>query len=698
MSTGQTAAPRRDLVGAKTLAGLSVAGLFAWSLPLMRRGPSAPALPEVLDQATGMTVGLALTTAGLLIIAHASGRTVGWLLMLSGVSMIVPQSATAVAATLPDGRGAPAVVLAGVVVGNTVHVTALNTLPLLLTDGRLPHRRWRWYVGAVAVWALVQAYVALARVPVFDGIDNPWSRGAAGRLGRELHAVLGAAIDLSAAPLIALALAVLALRWRRVRGSHRVRVKALLVPYLLWVAALMIDYHQRLTGWSQLAVLGGAALLWPIAVGYLFAKDQVRGVHHALSRLTTAFVLVVGVFALYAVGLGALSLLDPAFASPGAAGLAAVSLLLGAALRTTTAETARAVDRVYHGGRTGAYHVVRDLAERLSHAVPPHEAPTVLCETVVDDLELPGARVEVDTHNGLRELARHGTCSEPTRCFDLVYDGTVIGRLLVSCRNGQRTIEESDSELLHFLADQVAPAIASARLYEDLQASRERIVIAREEERRRLRRDIHDGLGPALSGLRLQLDTARAILPPDDPTAGLLGQASADLARVISEARAITDDLVPAALGDIGLSDAVRRLADRLGLCTPSVTVSLTPDPLPPMPAAVEVAAYRITAEALNNVVRHARATHAEVRLLALPDHLMVEVTDDGVGLPKTRAGGGVGLTSMAERAEEIGGRCYIAGTATGTRVHAVVPRRVVPRQYRPGAARRTPQEPAADT
>jgi signal transduction histidine kinase len=180
------------------------------------------------------------------------------------------------------------------------------------------------------------------------------------------------------------------------------------------------------------------------------------------------------------------------------------------------------------------------------------------------------------------------------------------------------------------------------------------LVTAREEERRRLRRDLHDGLGPALASLTLKLDAARNLLARD---------------------RAATETLL---LDELGLVSAIREHAARNVSANGLRVLVEAPESLPPLPAAVEVAAYRITMEALTNVARHAQAHTCVVRL-SLPEAggrpqgspLQIEIVDDGVGLPADRRAG-VGLTSVRERAAEIGGTCAVGpGPGGGTRVVA---------------------------
>ncbi len=354
--------------------------------------------------------------------------------------------------------------------------------------------------------------------------------------------------------------------------------------------------------------------------------------------------------------------------------MAAGALAIGVLFGPTARWAMRSVDRIYYGNRARPYQVVRELAEHLSKAVNPAGAPVLLCETAVRSLGLPGARLVITTRSGPRELASVGTPGSACESFPLSYEGAVIGELQAPPRSGQPALDRQDQEVLAFLADQGAPDVALLRLYEDLQSSRRQIVLAREEERRRLRFDLHDGIGPTLSGLRLKVDTARSGVADDSPQATALKAASEGIGRAITELRRITDGLAPAALGSEGLAGALRQLASGLDGRALHINLNLDPDPLPALPAAVEVAVYRISGEALNNVLRHSGATSVRLSLKVRPDEVTVEAHDDGAGFPTHQAGAGLGLRSMAERTEELGGSFSAANDVRGAIVRAVFP------------------------
>jgi signal transduction histidine kinase len=282
----------------------------------------------------------------------------------------------------------------------------------------------------------------------------------------------------------------------------------------------------------------------------------------------------------------------------------------------------------------------------------------------------------------------------------LVYQHETLGQLLLGPRAPNELFGLADRRLLEEIARQAGIAAHAVRLTADLQRSRERLVAAREEERRRLRRDLHDGLGPALSGVLLRIGAARRLLPASSPADPLLAEAGMDLRATVADVRRLVYDLRPPALDQLGLVHAIREQAEQYSMASEAdgepgarVEVRASGD-LPPLPAAVEVAAYRIAQEALANMARHARARTCTVRLAlqgrtgadasthehkigrSLPAGpvLRLEIFDDGLGLPSAPRAG-VGLTSMRERAAELGGTCIVErGPTGGTRVQAQLP------------------------
>jgi two-component system NarL family sensor kinase len=252
----------------------------------------------------------------------------------------------------------------------------------------------------------------------------------------------------------------------------------------------------------------------------------------------------------------------------------------------------------------------------------------------------------------------------------------------VTSRPGEAAVDRRDATILESVADQAAPAMAALQLSQELQRSRESLVAAREEERLRLRRELHDGLGATLAGVRLQVESAQALVK--DPTAErLLVAAGGGVGHAVAEVRAITDELRPPAIDDLGLVRALALLADRVS--TPGLSVQCDLEALERLAhvsPATEVAVYRIASEALTNATRHSGGSTVHLRMATNADQLVLVVTDDGVGCPPASdrpagpSSNGLGLASMRQRAEEIGGSFEVGSRpdGRGTQVTAVLP------------------------
>jgi signal transduction histidine kinase len=350
----------------------------------------------------------------------------------------------------------------------------------------------------------------------------------------------------------------------------------------------------------------------------------------------------------------------------------------------------RGVNRLMYGERDEPYAVTSRLGRRLEAAIEPGAVLPTVTETIAQALKLPYAAILLKENEGFRTAAAYGSPTGESDAWPLVYQREEIGRLVISPRAPGEELSTADRRLLEDLARQAEVAVHAMRLTTDLQRSREQLVAGREEERRRLRRDLHDGLGPTLASLALRLDAARRLVrrKPEDAEA-LLSRLKDQTQDTVGEVRRLVYGLRPPALDDLGLLAAVGQQAAGHGFVahdgSPTdeaiekgrVVFALeASEDLLPLPAAVEVAAYRIIQEAMTNVARHARARTCRVRLSfdQIGSILELETTDDGVGLPEDRRAG-VGLSSMRERAEELGGALVVEpGSEGGTRVLARLP------------------------
>ncbi|HEX7949693.1 MAG TPA: histidine kinase [Candidatus Limnocylindrales bacterium] len=438
---------------------------------------------------------------------------------------------------------------------------------------------------------------------------------------------------------------------------------------VFWFAPQLI-IGQPLIPRSAVALL---ALPFPAALALAINRHHLFELDTVVNRSLVYGGLTAGVIATYAATVALIGGIIPgnapfAVALLGTGAVAVVALPLHDRLQ-------RAVNRLMYGDRDEPDEALRRLGRRLEASLDPHTVLSTLVETVADALRSPYVAIELQRDGGSGVEAAHGAVpvdGSGVRGLihvPIVYRGTSIGRLVLSLRAANEPFSRADERLLADLARQAAPAVEAVRLTADLRRSREELVATREEERRRLRHDLHDELGPALAGSMMKLGAARSLMAADPSRAsGLLDDLEGDIRGMIEEIRRIARDLRPPALDELGLAGVLRmRIA---AFETSSGDHGLrasfdVPNDLPALPAAVEVAALRITLEAMTNVARHSGASHVCVSLGLDGEWLVLTVRDDGVGIgPATPPG--VGLTSMRLRADELGGSLDVAPAVEG--------------------------------
>lgn len=352
----------------------------------------------------------------------------------------------------------------------------------------------------------------------------------------------------------------------------------------------------------------------------------------------------------------------------------------------------RGVNRMMYGERDDPVTVLSRLGQRLEGTLAPDAVLPSLVETIAQTLKLPYVAIEridqrfdsqptpdsVSINMSAPAIAYGNPTVEAIR-FPLIYQSETIGQLVVAPRSPGEALSRMDRHLLDNIAHQAGMAVHAVNLTDDLQRSRQRLVTAREEERRRLRRDLHDGLGPNLASQGLKLAAVKQLLE-HDPTSAipLLEQVMTQNKTTVEDVRRLVYGLRPPALDELGLLAAIRDYVSGMdSKSTLQIEITEPPEGLPSLSAAVEVAAYRIVLEALTNVIRHAQAKHCTIRFSFDQDHsknnLQIEIVDDGIGLPHDLRAG-VGLRSMRERAEELNGKLTIESKPSVTSVTVILP------------------------
>ena len=591
---------------------------------------------------SNLVIGLGFGACGAVVAWFRPGHPVGWLYLVGGLCQTL-SAVCAPLAQLTIDHGAPLwttrllVTVFGL--GWPVHIGISLPLSLyLLPDGRLPSPRWR--PGFVLVAATAPLFVLESGNVHSDGtfpdgflllpVTGVWSGVWSADELRWVLSMLGG---------------LAALGTRYARGDEAVRRQ------LLWVVVAAGFVLAAVTPWAlvtgtPVAVLFAIPLL-PAAIAVAILRHGLLDIRLVLAR-GVAYLLLSG---LVLAGYAALVLVLSGVAS------ALLVAMLALPLRVVLQS---AVERVLYGERGDPVRVAAEVGGALRDLDAGLDA-------VRDTLRLPYVAI-FDRERGL--VGASGRPRGETARLPLG-DGAVLE---VGLRAGERRLAPADARVLAMLAGPLSVAVSATQAAQALQLTRERLVSAREEERRRVRRDLHDGLGTLLTGVVLSADAAAntSTTRPAE-SAALLATVRSDLRAAVHEVRRLVDGLRPLAVDELGLVPALRVRAAQT-LCRADgaplrVTVETELDQ--PLPAALEVAAYRIATEALTNVVRHACASQATVRVGVRDGALELEVRDDGRAVTW---GTGVGTASMCERAEELGGTCERGPGPDGGRVLARIP------------------------
>ncbi|WP_106253058.1 sensor histidine kinase [Nonomuraea fuscirosea] len=474
-------------------------------------------------------------------------------------------------------------------------------------------------------------------------------------------------------------------RYLRVSGPvEKQQAKWLMVAISLWflfaltlnVSPLGALYNEAsargLIAFVLIGLLTAALMaLIPTAVAIAVLRHRLFDLDVWINRALVYGVLTAFVVAAYAAVVGGIG----ALWADGTGGLLTVVAAAAVALAFSPLRerVQRHVNRLVYGERGDPYVVLSRLGQQLGSLARPEEIAPAIVETVARTLKAPYTALELDHEI----VASTGRPAGATESFEIGHRGESFGRLVVATPGDN--LSARDRRLLSDLARHCGAAVFAAqeslrirRLAIDLQKTRENLVLAREEERRRIRRDLHDSLGPALSGLALTVDAAHAVMATDAAAADKLMRALKDQSRqTLEEVRRLARMLRPPALDELGLAGALSHLAESAEQAGLATTVRV-PEP-PAMPAAVEVAVYRIAQEAVTNVIRHSGAGSCLIELNVAEHAAELLVADDGTGIDSSGRPG-VGTASMRERAEELGGVLTVTSDAVGTRVAARLP------------------------
>jgi two-component system NarL family sensor kinase len=630
---------------------------------------------------TNAAIGGCCAVCGVLIARHRPGNRLGWLLLGAGVcqtgtAAVTPWFVQGLTGDAPVG----AVRWLSTLYSLAWPWSVALFIPLALLhfpDGRLPGAPWR----AVALLAVVNAPV---QVLEFSADPNPLATVAGlvvpadGRaaswlavpdLVREGWPQALSEVVVSGSYLAGLVL--LVVRYRR--GNHRTRQQLLWLLLAATVAVAVIAAERLIPGPLQdrdfPIIVTLAIALVPVAMTIAVLRYRLLDIRLVWSRAVTYGLLTAAGVAGY---LGLVNVGDAVLRRQLGGGTSVVAtLMVAAGFNPVRVRLQGAVDRLLYGERTDPVRAAASVTAQLAAGA---ERPADVLPALCHALRLPYAGLSDVTGR----VGEHGTPTERMEAIPLRHAGERVGELRVGVRSGQRQLDPADRAVLELMAVPIGMALRAGALSEEVQRSRRAIVTAREEERRRLRRDLHDGLGPTLTGIAFQADAVVNLAGSDPDEVRTLGtEIRCGVTGAIQDVRQLIYQLRPTALDELGLVEALRRQAQRHCRRADGAILSITvtaPERLPALPAAVEVAAYRIVTEALTNVARHSCATAAAVAVELDGDAVLALIVQDDGEAADDGWTPGVGLASMRERAAELGGTLAAEPTPVGGRVQARLP------------------------
>lgn len=544
-----------------------------------------------------------------------------------------------------------------------------SVLLVLYPTGRAPSGRWRaaaWSAGAgVCLLMVAYAFDPTAYDDLIADADAPVRAPAA-----LVSSLYPAGFLLLAAASIAIWIGT-AVRLVRSRPPQR--------QQLAWLVAVLVPFGATMFFLDNRIISNAVGVLVPVAVAVGVLRYRLLGIDLVLRRWLVYGTLTLAVTAAY---LGTTTLAGSALGHGPLPGLVAAALV-AVGLTPLRDHLQRAVDRFVYGDRRDPMRALARVGDRMATGADTSgDLLTSVLTATAEAVRAPGAEL-LGTDGVL--LARSG--SDLSRGTDatiipLRLSGAAVGTLKIADRTDGESYASPDLKVLHALAPSVAAAVRADALAHELAVERDRVIDATRAERDRYRSDLHDGLGPALTGIALALQVAAESLNTGDSTTvhRMVEAARAEADASATEVHRIIQDLRPSSLDRLDLIDAIH---ERAKTFAPDIAVRVTAPTVPPrLPPDVETTAYRIVCEALTNVVRHAAATEVLVEVERQGTDIMLRVTDNGQGLPRTPGKGlhprgtGVGLGSMSARAARHGGTLVVdsPGSLGGTVVTARFP------------------------
>ncbi len=654
---------------AKIVAGLNIVMVLMGFVLVLRFS-----IPLVIDiwsllEVTGPVTAIVYSVIGVMIISRHPRHIVGWLFLIVGffAALSSLQIGLLVQEYSPSSKLAYGL---SRWVGHLVWIPEffipISLMLQFFPDGRLPSRRW-WPIPVATLIGMFGFAASLAFYPwpweaqeIFDTY-NPFGIAGSARF----FEVLVVLSNIFFAIGMLGALAAVVVRFRNSQGIERVQMKWLVYIAVVGISGLLLfavigDLDSPIFDLLFLSL----PVLFALVIGIAILNHGLFDIDIVIHRTLVYGILTALIVVSYIVivsSLGAFFHTQTNTIS-GLVATAFVALLF----QPVRDRLQRAANRLLYGERDDPTAVLTQLAQQVETADTPADILPNLVQTIAYTLKIPHVSILLPTQQDRFEpVAAWGQSPENVEIIPLTYQNEEIGQLVVAPRSANEQFDNRERQLLNGIAALTANTLRAVQLSDELRQSRQRIVSAREEERRRLRRDLHDGLGPQLASQTLGLEAVEQLMPTNPQKAyELLTSLKGQAQEAITDVRRLVYELRPPTLDALGLVGALQQSAARLENDTLRFAFDIA-EPLPDLPAAVETAVYRITQEAMTNVVRHAEASHVTIHIACTAQQICAVICDDGQGMSAQQQSG-VGLQSMRERAAELNGTCIIEPISDG--------------------------------
>jgi signal transduction histidine kinase len=681
-------------------------GLFAGTAVLVGVGtvfevvdPTASSEPT--DLIFLLTV-LVLSAVGALVASHRPANPIGWIFVGMTVAFVLIGIVGSLTARLtePSSLGARVDEWIGAWVW-VPFIFVPVTYPLLLfPDGHLLSPRWRWLVWATAIGIVVFSFGMAFDPDNFEGGRIP--------IGIRPPAALVAVSDLASLVLLVGLIgsaAAVVFRFRRSRGDERQQMRWLAYSGLLGATCVIGSFIAGgiLTALGVAPSAGNSTadrilnviillgvLAIPVGMAFAILKYQLYEIDLVIKKTLVFGILVVLCMAVAAVlaAVGASVVAEPIAEEP--ALVLAMGLGLGLLVRPLYRLSRRIADRVVYGGRASPYEVLSVFSERVGETFATEDVLARMAQRLGEAAGARAAAVWVRVGRQLHRAAAWPAAMEPAAPVEAVADelpplaadavvevrhqGELLGALTVAMAPND-PMSSSKERIVRDVARQAGLVLRNVRLVEELRASRQRLVSAQDQERRRVERNIHDGVQQQLVALMVRLKLADQLVDREPVRAhDALAALQADTGAALEDLRDLARGIYPPLLADQGLAAALEAHARKA-----AVPVDLEADGIGRSPPDVEATVYFCCLEALNNVAKYAEATRATVRLFVVDGDLAFEVSDDGRGFDAAVVANGTGLQGMADRLAALGGELTIrSAPGTGTVVAGRLPMQAI--------------------